>query len=107
MLNAGKGSIMMCAKAARSHLKLPAVGRCAFLCLATMLCSAAMTFGQAEEFQPNPLAGPGSIIVRSKFGGQILGFDVDQNGSEGLLSEYVTLSSGTILASVETFDQTS
>ena len=43
--------------------------------------------------------------MHSKFGGQIFGFDIDQNGTEGILSEAKTLSGGNILAAVETFDQ--
>jgi len=46
-----------------------------------------------------------SVIVNSKFGGQIFGFDIDQNGTEGILSEAQTLSNGQVLAAVETFDQ--
>lgn len=46
------------------------------------------------------------VIVHSKFGGQIFGFDIDQNGTEGLLSEAQDLSNGNVLAAVETFDQT-
>lgn len=46
------------------------------------------------------------ILVHSKFGGQIFGFDIDQNGNEGVLAEAQTLSNGNILAAVETFDQT-
>jgi hypothetical protein len=47
----------------------------------------------------------GSVIVHSRFGGQIFGFDIDQNGTEGVLSESRLLSNGNILAAVETFDQ--
>jgi hypothetical protein len=47
----------------------------------------------------------GKVIVHSKFGGQIFGFDIDQNGSEGVLSEAQTLANGLVLAAVETFDQ--
>jgi hypothetical protein len=46
-----------------------------------------------------------NVIVHSKFGGQIFGFDIDQNGNEGVLSEAQTLNDGTVLAAVETFDQ--
>lgn len=46
-----------------------------------------------------------SVIVNTKFGGQIFGFDIDQNGTEGILSEAQTLSNGQVLAAVETFDQ--
>jgi hypothetical protein len=49
--------------------------------------------------------GPGKIIVHSKFGGQIFGFDIDQNGTEGVLSEAKTISGEEVLAAVETFDQ--
>jgi len=51
--------------------------------------------------------GPGSTIVHSKFGGQIFGFDIDQNGTEGVLSESQDISGGKVLAAVETFDQAS
>jgi hypothetical protein len=43
--------------------------------------------------------------VHSKFGGQIFGFDIDQNGTEGVLSEDKLLENGKVLAAVETFDQ--
>jgi hypothetical protein len=55
-----------------------------------------------DDFQ---LAGAGNIFVHSKFGGQVFGFDIDQTGTEGVLSEAQTLSSGNVLAAVETFDQ--
>jgi hypothetical protein len=51
--------------------------------------------------------GPGSTIVHSKFGGQIFGFDIDQNGTEGVLSESQDVGGGNVLAAVETFDQAS
>jgi len=62
---------------------------------------ATFSAGQTNNFQPNRDAGPGNVIVHSKFGGQIFGFDVDQNGTEGLLSE----AGGSVNAAVETFDQ--
>lgn len=46
-----------------------------------------------------------TVFVHSKFGGQIFGFDIDQNGTEGILSEAQTLDNGDVLAAVETFDQ--
>jgi hypothetical protein len=49
--------------------------------------------------------GPGNTIVHSQFGGQIFGFDIDQNGTEGVLSEAQLLGNGKVLAAVETFDQ--
>jgi hypothetical protein len=45
--------------------------------------------------------GPGSVIVTPQFRGTILGFDVDQNGSEGLLSEASSNGCG---YATETFD---
>jgi hypothetical protein len=49
--------------------------------------------------------GGGSIFVTSKFGGSIFGFDIDQNGTEGVFSEGQTLPNGNTLAAVETFNQ--
>jgi hypothetical protein len=60
--------------------------------------------GQAVA-QASGNIGPGSVVVQSKFGGQIFGFDIDQNGTEGLLAEAQTLDKGKVLAAVETFDQ--
>jgi hypothetical protein len=51
--------------------------------------------------------GPGTVIVHSKFGGQIFGFDIDQAGTEGVLSESKDVGVGKYLAAVETFDQAS
>jgi hypothetical protein len=47
-----------------------------------------------------------SVVVHTKFGGRLLGYDVDRNGTEGMLSEYVTLADGKLLIATETFDQT-
>lgn len=65
-----------------------------------------LSVGQASESRANPAAGAGSVIVHSKFGGQIFGWDIDQNGTEGVLSESKALSNGNLLAAIETFDQT-
>lgn len=46
-----------------------------------------------------------TVFVHSKFGGQIFGFDIDQNGDEGLLTEAQDIGGGKVLAAVETFDQ--
>jgi hypothetical protein len=51
--------------------------------------------------------GAGSVMVRSQFGGQIFGFDIDANGTEGVLSEGQDIGGGKFLTAVETFDQTS
>jgi len=53
-----------------------------------------------------PAIGPTGVIVQSRFGGQIFGFDVDQESNEGVLCEAHTVSGNKVLAAVETFDQT-
>ncbi len=65
-------------------------------CVALLFCSAVGGFGQGIG---------GKVIVHSMFGGQIFGFDIDQNGTEGVLSEAQLLANGQVLAAVETFDQ--
>src|SRR5215471_12381055 len=62
----------------------------------------ALSLNAVAQSSSDPAA---SVIVTSKFGGQIFGFDIDQNGTEGVLAEAQTLNNGTILAAVETFDQ--
>src|SRR5438034_3213276 len=74
-----------------------------------VFCFAGLSPGvaKADDFQPNPAAGTaGTVIVQDRFGGQILGFDIDQSGDEGVLSEYQDLDNGNVLAAVETFSQT-
>jgi hypothetical protein len=71
----------------------------------SLLLSVTAAFAQSEDPQPTPTTGPGKVIVHSKFGGQIFGFDIDQNGTEGVLSESILQSNGTDLAAVETFSQ--
>ncbi len=60
---------------------------------------------QAGEMQSRPAIGPNGVIVQSMFGGQIFGFDIDQSGTEGILSEAQTMDNGKVLAAIETFDQ--
>ncbi len=74
------------------------------LMTAALFCSFCVVSTQTIA-QVNPAAVPSSIIVHSKFGGQIFGFDIDQNGTEGVLSEAKSLTNGNIVAAVETFDQ--
>ncbi len=80
------------------------VARWASFCL--LLFYSVLVFGQTNSSQPNSSAGAGQVLVHSQFGGQIFGFDIDQNGTEGLLSEAKTFPNGNVLAAVETFDQT-
>jgi hypothetical protein len=70
-----------------------------------LLCSAVTQPRVAHAQQVQQPTGPGNVLVHSKFGGQIFGFDIDQNGTEGVLSEAKTLSNGNNLVAVETFDQ--
>jgi len=68
-----------------------------------LLCIAStLSFAQDKS---ELATGPNNITVHSKFGGEIFGFDIDQNGTEGVLSEALSLSNGNIRAAVETFDQ--
>jgi hypothetical protein len=78
--------------------------RHAFFCLIGPLLLGVAVFGQANEVRQNSSPGAGKTLVHSKFGGQIFGFDIDQNGTEGVLSE-AALSGNQVLAAVETFDQ--
>ena len=39
-----------------------------------------LSAAQADESQPNT-SEAGTVIVHSKFGGQIFGFDIDENGT--------------------------
>lgn len=50
-------------------------------------------------------AGPGKAVVHTALGGFILGYDIDQTGTTGVLSEALTLGDGTHDVAVETFDQ--
>ena len=83
------------------------LGTAALICLwgiAGPAQSGAQSAGQKVVDTRRPI-GAGSTIVHSKFGGQIFGFDIDQNGTEGVLSEDKLLENGKVLAAVETFDQ--
>jgi hypothetical protein len=72
--------------------------------LGTALLPVARMNAQTADAEVNS-APATSVIIHSKFGGQVFGFDVDQNGTKGVLSEAKLLSNGNVLAAVETFDQ--
>ena len=72
--------------------------------LALLCCGFGAALGQASDLQLNPSAS--SVIVRGKFGGSILGYDLDRNGTQGILSEVLVLPDGKVLTAVETFDPT-
>ena len=50
-------------------------------------------------------ATPTQVMVQPKFGGQIIGYTVDPNGTEGLLSESLAEAHGQNLVATETFNQ--
>jgi WD40 repeat protein len=58
----------------------------------------------AQTSASRPPKGPGNIVVRPKFGGQVFGFDIDQNGTEGVLADVKQFNSGKVVSAVETFD---
>ena len=61
--------------------------------------------GTAAAQSGDNAAPPPTVVVHPQFGGQILGFGIDQGGTEGLLSEYVSESGGQNLVASEVFDQ--
>jgi len=74
--------------------------------VALFLCSASLSRASDESgFQVNPSDEAGDVIVHGKLGGLIFGFEVDPNGTEGLLCEAVSHPDGTLSARVETFSQ--
>ncbi len=81
--------------------------RMGLMALASAGLISLVTLGAAQSTGKNTQrpVGPTGVLAHSKFGGQIFGFDIDQNGTEGVLSEARTLNSGQVLAAVETFDQ--
>lgn len=77
--------------------------------LAAMLSACGGTGLPAQPFASHAADerhGGGSLgpVVSSQFGGQIFGWDIDQNGNDGLLTETLSDSSGALNA-IETFDQ--
>jgi hypothetical protein len=73
----------------------------ALFCLAVSTGAVAQTGGGPRHA---PI-GPGNVVVHSALGGFILGYDIDQTGTEGILSEALTLGDGKANVAVETFDQ--
>jgi len=88
-------------KAVLLPLPVGALTLLSLFCLGLPINAAA----QLPADPPRPSVGAGSTLVHSKFGGQIFGFDIDQNGNEGVLTEDKTLANGNVLAAIETFDQ--
>lgn len=68
-----------------------------------LLASAAFMAAASATTEASEPHGP--IFVHSALGGTIIGYDVDQNGTEGVLSEYVVLQGAGFEIAIETFDQ--
>jgi len=75
--------------------------------VAALLCLCCLTAPVAAAGQntESDNSGRQTVVVQDKFGGQIFGYDIDHNGSEGMLSEDLTLNDGKLLIDTETFDQ--
>ena len=72
------------------------------LAIGSLLTASLTPVARAEDVHTT---GARTVVVRPKFGGQILGYDADRNGTQGLVSEFVSLSGGKSLVATETFDQ--
>ena len=90
-----------------SHAGIVLTKRCISTALIGLfVCSASLTHASDQSgFQLNPNAAVGDVIVHGKLGGLIFGFEVDPDGTEGLLCEAVSNPDGTVSARVETFSQ--
>ena len=73
-----------------------------FVTTAALICLSCVLGTAAQAQSAN--AAPATVFVHTAFGGFILGYDIDQRGSIGLLSEALTLSDGKHDVAVETFD---
>lgn len=69
---------------------------------AALLCWSGFAAAQTSSARH---IGPGKVLVKTKFGGPIYGYDIDRNGTEGILAEMTQLENGNVLSAVETFDQ--
>ena len=63
-----------------------------------LLCLCCISSSPAAAQKPS--VGPGKVVVHTAFGGFIEGYDIDRNGTEGILAE-----AGGSAVAVETFDQ--
>jgi hypothetical protein len=64
--------------------------------LFSLPCFVAAQTSAARPSATQPV-GPGNVVVSTKFGGQIFGFDVDQNGTEGILADVRLFNNGDVL----------
>jgi hypothetical protein len=82
-----------------------ALASCLIAALATASPARGAPLVRLAGTSPGPVPRLMPVIVETRLGGQIFGFDIDPDGTEGILSEAQTLGDGTVLAAVETFDQ--
>src|SRR6185295_8706215 len=79
-----------------------ATARRAALIVSAACCAlAALDVADAGTAAPRDI-GPGDVVVHTALGGFILGYDIDESGGEGLLSEALTLPGGGHNVAVET-----
>jgi len=67
--------------------------------------AAAQSVQATQPAEGKPVERLGPVSVHTAFGGFILGYDVDESGTQGVLAEALTLPNGTHTVAVETFDQ--
>jgi len=72
--------------------------------LACLACISPIARAQSTDTAATT-ATPTGVVVKTKLGGFILGFDIDRNGTDGVLAESLTLPDGKLDVAVETFDQ--
>lgn len=81
-----------------TRMKTLAIFCCLLFCLGDAMA-------KPQELGPMISTSDSAVIVHPRFGGQILGYDVDRNGPEGLFSEFFAESGGKSLVATESFDQ--
>jgi hypothetical protein len=87
-------------------LQVIAYGLLCLLCYVLISFPAASSVNAAPSPDEQFRTDTGTVVVHPKLGGQILGYDIDRNGTQGLLSEFVSLGNGNNNVATETFDQT-
>jgi len=73
----------------------------AAIALLMAVCGLAVNAQQAKTV----VAAGTPVIIQPHFGGQILGYDIDRNGTEGILTEFVTEGNNQSKVATEIFDQ--
>ncbi len=68
-----------------------------------VIASSTIASAQSSTEAIQPPVGMG-FVVQDTFGGQIFGYDVDRDGTEGLFSEAASLPDGNLLIATETFN---